>query len=146
MFEVKANAEIKNLNCRVETHGDDLVPAIDVKLLLLGVPVDKISTLCPEIKKRFYNGPQVAVGEVNPLTVGHKVENLKVAIGDVVLNGADVKKGARIHLLPNHLANVEATVQGEHHGDTAVALLKMLRTEALTTISERQLQVAGLEQ
>lgn len=146
MFDVKCKAEVKNLNVRTEIHGDDNVPAYDVTLMLLGVPVDCITRACPDIGKRFYSGDQVAIGEVNPLTVQHKMENLTVKIGERTLNGCDIKKGAKIMLLPEKVANVEVKVQVEHRGDIVLDIMAVLRDEVIVSINERQLEIVGMEQ
>ena len=146
MFDVKCGAEVRNLNIRTENHGDEIVPAVDIKMMLLGVPVDRITSACPNIAKRFYDGDLVAIGEVNPLTVQHKLENLIVKIGEKTLKGCDIKKGAKIHLLPAMLANVEVTVQVEHSGDLAVQVMNHLKGEIGVSVNERQLALAEMNQ
>lgn len=142
-MEINTKAEIKNLNCRVEAHGDEYVPAVDVKMLLLSVPVNQLGAFCPDIGNRFYDGDLVAVGEINPFPVHHKIENVKAVIGGVELNGADIKKGTKIRLLPERFANVELTVQGQHYDNVAVEVLGMLRAEVDVSINERQLKIVG---
>ena len=146
-MDVKCMAEVKGVNCRAEAHGDEYVPALDVTLMLMNVPVERISSLCPDLRTWAYTGGgMVSVGEVNPLTVGHKLENLRVVLGDVSIAGVDIKKGAKIHLQPNHLANVEVKVQCQQTGTRASDILTMLREQVMTTITERQLSVVGMEQ
>lgn len=146
MFDVKCQAEVKNLNVRTEVHGDEYVPAVDIKMMLLAVPVDRITSACPDIGKRFYQGDVVAVGEVNPLTVGHKLENLTVTIGDKVLKGCDIKKGMKINLLPEQKANVEIQVQTEHRDNLAVHVMELLRSEVAVKVSERQLDLVNVQE
>jgi len=146
MFDVKCKAEIKNLNIRTENHGDEIVPAVDITMMLIGVPVDRISSACPDIAKRFYEGDQVAVGEVNPLTVGHKLENLHVTIGGKKVAGCDIKRGAKIMLLPAHLANVEVKVQVQHSDNLAGHVMDLLKDETDVTINERQLSMVEMNQ
>lgn len=147
MLDVKCNAEIKHLNCRKEVHGEENVFANDVKLMLLGVPVDRLGSLCPDMGKHFYDGDVVAVGEVNPLTVGHKIENLKVKIEKESLNGVDLKKGAKIHLQPNKLANVECSIQVADISDSTFAELRRLYLEgaAMVVITERQQTLSAVQ-
>lgn len=146
MFDVKTTCEVKGLNVRVECHGEEYVPAVDIKLMLLGVPVDRITSACPNMAKRFYDGDLVAIGEVNPLTVGHKLENLSITLGETTIKGATIKRGMKIKLLPAKVADVEVTVQTEHHGSLAVDVMSMLREEVDVTINERQLNLVGMEQ
>ena len=146
-MDVKCRAEIKKITCRAEIHGDQFKPAVDVTLMLMLVPVSGITSLCPDLTTLAYNGAgQVTIGEVNPLTVQHKLENLRVNLGHLVIRGADIKKGAKIHLQPNQLANVEVKVQCQETGTLASDLLSMLRDEVHAEISERQLSVVGMEQ
>jgi hypothetical protein len=148
MFDVKCKAEIRHLNVRRQAHGDDFVSADDIKLMLIGVPVDRINSACPEIDKRFYNADQVAVGEVNPLTVQHSLENLAVQIGDVKLKGVNIKKKAKIHLLPGKVANVQCSIQVTEISDAQFTALRhlYLAGEANVKINERQLKLMEMNQ
>lgn len=150
MFDFKATAEVKNLNVRSEIHGDETVPAIDVKLMCMNVPVDKITSACVGIGDRFYDGNRVAVGEVNPLTVSHKLENLTVTLGDsdnaVTMKGVTIKKSMKINLQPDKVADVLLTIQTQHHDQLAIDIMGMLREEVPVQIGERQLKLAEMEQ
>lgn len=139
MLDIKAKAEIKNVNVRTEVHGDENVPAIDIKMMLIGVPVEKISTLCPYMGNRFYDEHgQVVIGEVNPLFVYHKVDNVAVELDGRKITECDIKKKAKIQLLPNKIANVELTVQTEHHDDLVLHVMACLKEQVDVTIIERQ--------
>ena len=146
MFDVTCSAEIRAVTIRTETVAHETVPALDIKMLLLHVPVERISSACPEIGERFYEGDMVAVGEVNPLTVGHKLENLSVKIGDKTITGCDIKKGAKITLLPEKLANVEVTIQTLNHKDLILKVIGFLKSEIGVTINERQLKMVEMNQ
>lgn len=145
MFDFKSRAEVRHLNVRTEAHGDEYVPAIDVKLMVLDVPITKLSTACPNLE-RFYEGDQVAVGEVNPLTVGHKIENVTVHLGDpaLTMKGVTIKKGARLNLKPGRIADMLVAIQVEHHGDLAIKIMKLLREEVPVEFQERQLKLADM--
>lgn len=154
MFDMKAMAEIRHLNVRKQTHGDQFVPADDIKLMLMAVPVDNLTSACPEMGERFYEGDQVAVGEVSPLTVWHALENMYVYIGEeakdegVGLEGVAIKKGMKVHLLPNKLANVELSIQATDVNDDDYARLRHLFMDgkAMVRMQERQLDLVELEQ
>ncbi len=146
MFDVTTKAEVRHINVRSEAHGDEIVPAIDVQLMLLGVPCDRITSAVPDMAKRFYKGEQVAVGEINPFVVHHKLENLAVKIGKVTLTGVDIKKNMKVHLLPGKVANVLVSVQAEHEPASTADLIAMLRDEVDVSINERQLKIAEMEQ
>ena len=146
MFDVNCKAEIRAITIRTETVGDMRVPAVDIKLMLMGVQVDRIDSACPEMGKRFYDEDQVAIGEVNPLTVGHKLENMMVNISGEKLLGCDIKKGAKITLLPEKIANVEVTIQARHRGELVLKMMGLLKDVAVVTINERQLELAQMNQ
>lgn len=146
MFDVNCKAEIRALTIRTETVGEARVPAVDIKLMLMGVHVGAIDSACPQMAERFYDGDQVAVGEVNPFTVQHKLENLMVNLSGEKLLGCDIKKGAKITLLPEQLANVEVTVQARHRGNLVLHVMELLKDVAVVTITERQLALAEMNQ
>lgn len=146
MFDVRGKAELRHINVRAEAHGDEMVPAVDVKLMLIGVPVDRITSAVPDMAVRFYDGDTVAVGEVNPLTVHHKLENLAVTIDDLNFKGCDIKKGMKITLQPGKIADVECSVQIQGIGDSVAPLIRKLRDEVSVKVVERQLKLAGMDQ
>ncbi len=123
-----------------------MVGAVDVKLMLISVPVDRITSAVPDMAARFYSGEVVAIGEVNPLTVHHKLENLGVTIDDLRFVDCDIKKGMQITLLPSHVANIECSVQISNVGDSIAALFARQRQEVSVKIVERQLKLAGMDQ
>ena len=140
MFDVNCQAEIKHLNVRMETHGDDYVPALDVKMMLLDVPVDRINSAIPGLADWAYEGDVVRVGEVNPFTVQHKLENLTVTIGERELKGCDLKKGMKVNIKPEKKADVEVTVQ-THHKDIIPHILDYLKQEIGVKVHQRQLDL-----
>jgi hypothetical protein len=147
VFDVKTNAEVRNINVRAENHGDDHVPAIDVKLMLLDVPIAKISSAIPDFEQRFYDGDQPILQEIVPFQIQHKIENVEAKIGRVVLKGADIKKGSKFWHKPSKVANVLITVQCSDFSEAAVpALMKMLKEEAKVEIIECQLKIPEMEQ
>ena len=143
MFDVKTKGEIKKLNVRKEFHGDDLVRAIDIKMMLIGVPVEKLTTAVPDMAKRFYEGDVVAVGEVSPLIVGHRIENLAVKINDVEFKGANIKKKMKLHLLPGKIVNIELSVQVSDFTNKQLTRITDLyiESEVKVEIFERQLSM-----
>ena len=145
MFDFKCKAELRNINVRAEIHGDETVPAIDVKLLAIGVPVDKISSAIPDIAKHFYEKDKVVVGEVNPLTVQHKLENLTVKIHKTEVKGVDVKKKMLVTLEPGKVCDVEMSVQIQHATKTAAALMPLLTEQVDFEISERQQRLEAVK-
>ena len=143
MFDVKCQAEIKGLNVRIECHGEQYIPAMDITMMLLEVPVNRITSACPDMEKRFYRGDIVAIGEVNPLTVQHNLENLTVNIAGKKVTGCDIKKGMKIQLLPEHKANVEVKIQTRHSDELTCHVIKLLRSEVMVAINERQLDLVN---
>lgn len=146
MFQAKSKTGINGLSIRTEVRGNEVVPAIDIKMVMESVPVESISSACPNIAARFYDGDQVAVGEVNPLVVGHKLENLTVTVGKRKLAGCDIKKGMKIQLLPERVARLEFTVQAERHGDIILFLMEVLKSELMVSIEENQVRIEDMEQ
>jgi len=142
MLDLKATAEVRGINVRAEMHNEDIQPAFDVKLMLIAVDVKALSAFCPNMDKHFYDAEGlVTVGEVSPLTVTHKIENITASIGSFSHIGCDIKKGAKITLLPEWRANVEVQVQCQS-GDVNT-VLKHLRDEVKVTLTERQLDMVS---
>ena len=144
MFDINTKAELRNINLRAETHGDEYARAIDVQLMLLQVPVDRITSALS--LERFYEGDQPVLQEVYPLCVKHKINNLAVTIGKVKLNGADAK-GIEVTPQPGKVCNVKITVQSSGFGKGVLdQLSEHLREECDVTIVERQMQAPGMDQ
>lgn len=147
MYDIKTQAEVRNINVRAENHGDEHIPAIDLKLMLLDVPIDRVSSAIPDFGKRFYDGDQPILQEIVPFQVHHKIQNVEVKVGSVVLKGADIKKGAKYWHKPGKVCNVLITVQSSDYSDAALpALSKMLKEEVKVSIIERQISIPEMEQ
>lgn len=147
MFDVKTTAELRNINLRVESHGDSMVRAMDIKLMLLDVPVSKLTSAIPDFEKRFYDGEQPILQEISPFQIQHKIENVETTIDKVKLTGADIKKGARCWHKPGFVCNLEVTVQASDFSDSALtALSKRIKDEIQCSIAERQTKLPGMEQ
>ncbi len=144
VFKLKCKAEVAHLNVRGETHGDETVPAMDVKLVLISVPVKSVTSAIANIES-LYNGKDIIAPEANPLTVNHKLENMAVEIGDVKLKGADIKKGMKIELLHGGRANVTLSVQIQHAEAVAVELLKLLGETVDAKLDERQQRLEAVQ-
>jgi hypothetical protein len=148
MFDIKTSAEIKNVNIRMEVHGDEYVRAIDVKVRAADVPFDKIGDAVPS-HDWLYDGDMPIMQEIYPLKVRHKIENMAANLeyaGDgFKLTGVDCAKIV-VHPKPARLADVEFTIQGSKYPDGVLDLLSTwLREEVALTITERQAKL-GLVQ
>lgn len=99
MFVVKGQAEVKNINVRAEVHGDELMRAIDVKLVMADIEAKKMDSAVPGLVATFWKGQQPLLQEVYPLKIRHKIENvlctLKVGRKTVKLGFKD--KQGRLH-------------------------------------------------
>ncbi len=144
MFDVTTKGELNHLNVRGETHGDETVPAMDIKLTLVNVPVKNITSALENIEKLYTEKDEILIGEANPLTIGHKIENVEAIVGDVKLKGADVKKGISIELLPGKMANVRLSIQIGHAESVAERLMNMLGETVDVKIVERQGRLAAV--
>lgn len=140
MFDVNCQAEIKKLNVRTVTNNNEISPAIDITMVLKQVPVKRITSAGDF--SVLYNGDVVLLGEVNPHTVQHKLENLAVTIGAKKLSGCDIKKGMKITLLPEKQANIELKVEVEYPEHT-VYFMGLLASETNVKIEQRQLSLVN---
>jgi hypothetical protein len=138
---------LRNINLRAEAHGEDFVRAIDVKIMLLDVPVEKLSSAIPDFAKRFYDGDAPILQEIVPFQIQHKIDNVEATIGGVSLKGADIKKGSKCWHKPGKVCNLLVSVQSSDFTDAALAKLsKLLREELPVAIVERQMNIEGMEQ
>ena len=149
MFDIKGTAELKNINLRVEMNGDDFARAMDLLLVVDGVPADKLTSAIPNLRENFYEGDQPQLQEIYPLIVRHKIENiaatLKVDKDSVKLKAADVSK-IEITPQPGGICQVRLTVQSSMYPLDCLATLSLwLRHEIALTINERQLRAVGME-
>lgn len=147
MFDVKTKAELRHINLRAEAHGEDMVRAIDVKLMLINVPVDKLTSAIPDFEKRFYDGDTPILQEIVPFQIRHNIENVEAKIGKVTLKGADIKKNSKCWHKPGKVCDIEIKVQSADFTDAALTTLsKQLKEEVTVEISERQGTIPGMDQ
>lgn len=150
MFDIRATAELSNINIRAEIHGEVHVRAIDIKLVAVGVPAERLTSAIPDLRSRFYNGDQPILQEVFPLRVRHKLENIRCEVfnkdANILLDGCDVAK-IEITPEPAGICKVKMTVQASEYADEVLDYLsRWLRDEVQVTLSERQLKLAEMEQ
>ena len=139
MFEVKTKAELKKINLRAEAHGDDWIRAMDIVLMLLDVPVDKISSAVPAMEKRFYKGDEPILQEIFPFQVQHKIENCNAKVSRTTFKGCDIKTKAKVWPKPGKVCNMEIKLQVSDFKDGALdSLSKLLRAEISIEITQRQ--------
>lgn len=150
MFVIKGKAELKNINIRVQAHGDELVRAMDLKLAMEDADPARLDSAVSDLTDRFWNKDEPLVQEIYPLRVGHKLENCAVELSDgkvkVKLNGADVKK---IEITPHHGRRVGMvyTVQAIEIQDGILDTLhKWLRGVITVDVVERQMELPDMEQ
>lgn len=141
MFDVECRAEIKKLVPKMRIIRDEYLPEVAVTMLALDVPVEKITSAVPDLAKWAYKGDVVTIGEVNPLTVQHALQNLSVTIGDVTMTGCDLRKNMKIHLKPEKVADLLLTVDARHHEQTTMHVLRFLGQEVGVNFKERQLEL-----
>lgn len=88
MFNLtKRDAEIGVFNNRVEMHGDEEVPAIDLPVTV-GLNLDEMRALVPSSEDAtivdviFNENGEVVIPVVNPMTIHRKPEDLQVTLYD----------------------------------------------------------------
>ncbi len=149
MFVVKGQAEIKNINVRAQVHGDEMVRAIDVKLVMVDIDAKKMDSAVPGLVATFWKGQQPMLQEVYPLKIRHKIENvickLKVGRKRVKLQEAVVKK---ISVTPRFGGRCEITltvscVIGDRILDP---LHKWLKGMVGIEIVEHQMELPAMDQ
>lgn len=149
MFVVKGQAEIKNVNMRAQVHGDELMRAIDVKLVMVDIDAKKMDSAVPGLVATFWRGQQPLLQEVYPLKVRHKIENvickLKVGRKRVKLQEAVVKK---ISVTPRFGGRCEITLTVSCIiGDGVLdPLHKWLKGMVGIEIVEHQMELPAMEQ
>ncbi len=149
MFVIKSAAEIKNVNLRMEAHGDSLVRAVDVKVIIPDVEAARLDSAIPEIGQ-FWHGEDPVFQEVYPLKVRHTIENVEatLTVGRkvVTLTGADVRK---VSITPRHSGRceIELSIRAAEITDGVLdPLHKWLKGEVELEIVERQLSLSDMAQ
>jgi len=148
MFVVKAKAEIKSMNCRMEFHGDDLVPAVTVRFAAADTDAATMESAIPGIAQKLWaKGGEPQLQECYPLRVRHKIENCtaKIRIGKKVieLKGCDVN---RLDIVPLHGTRCQCIFNISAQGLVNPLLHGALRSEVDIEIVERQLTLGEMEQ
>ncbi len=139
MLDVKVQAELKKINLRAEAHGEEWVRAVDIWLMLIDAPADKITSFVPNLAERFYaDDGEPVLREVLPLVVNHKLENVAAKISRTSLVG-DIKSKAKIWPKPGGVADIEVKLQVSDFADGLLDTLSHhLRDTMTVSLSERQ--------
>ncbi len=149
MFVIKGQAEVKNINVRAEAHGDELMRAIDVKLVMVDVDAQRIDSAVPGMVATFWKGKQPVLQEVYPLKIRHKIENaictLKVGRKRIKLQDAVVKK---ISVTPQFGGRCQVTLTVACLiGDGVLdPLHNWLKGMVAIEIVERQMELPAMDQ
>ena len=140
MLDIVATAEIKKINTRTEYHGEDEVRAMDVKLAMQGVPIERLTSAIPEGEAMYYNGDMPRGQEVFPLKVRHKIKNVKCTLSadkkETDFKDCDVDK-FQITPQQNKLCNVVLTLNISGYADRVLDRLTKWH-EVHFTAKERQ--------
>lgn len=148
MFVISGAAEIKNVNLRMEAHGDDSVRAVDVKLIVADVEAKRLDSAIADIEE-YWRGDRLLFQETYPVRVQHTIENvtatLTVGNKKITLTGADVRK---VSITPRHSGRcqVELSIRCIEIGKEIIELHKWLKGTVELEIVERQLSLPDMEQ
>lgn len=146
MFVINGTAELKSINLRAEAHGDEIVRAMDIKLLAVDVDAARLDSAIPDMD-RLWDGDQPVLQEVYPVKVRHKLENMKVTM-DELPKDFDCTVD-RIEITPKHAkrCDVLLTLKVSHVQDGFLDKLHAaLRSQVTLDIVERQLELPEMEQ
>ena len=150
MFEIKAEAELRNINSRAQANGDEWVRALDLKLIAIDAPADKLDGAINGFLSIYYDAQGNTLGgETYPLKVRHKLDaatvTLKSGRNSVTFNDVILKA---IHLTPKTGKRVDCTftVQAIDYADGILDKLTRWQRETVDVqVQQRQID-AGMEQ
>ncbi len=148
MFVIKGTAEIKNVNLRIEAHGDSMVRTVDVKMVAPDVEAKRLDSAIADIDK-YWEGEKLCLQETYPVTVQHTIENvtatLSVGKKKVTLKGGDVRK---IKITPRHngRCQVMLSVRCPEVSSEILLLHEWLKGEVQLEVVERQISLPNMEQ
>lgn len=149
VFELKGQAEIKNINLRVEQHGDEMVRAMDLKLVIASTDATKLVAASDHMDTFFEKG-EPKLQEFYPLAIPHKIENLggtlKAGRKTIKILQCDAAK-VKIKPLYGSKAEVRLTLKISPMGDIDVVQLhSWLRAVVKIDLEERQLDLPAMDQ
>jgi len=151
MFKIEAKAELRNINCRAEAHGDEMVRAIDLKLIAIDADASALDSAINGFINLYFDGegnPQGA--EAYPLRVRHKLDGATVTLkqGKQSAKFTDaVIKG--IQLTPKTGRRTDATfvVQARDYSDGVMDIITKWQREVVEIqVEERQLDLPDMDQ
>jgi len=148
MFVIKSAAEIKNVNLRMEAHGDSMVPTVDVMLIAPDVEAKRLDSAIADIGK-YWEGDTVCLQETYPVTVQHTIENVEAVLSvgkkKVTLKGADVRK---IKITPRHggRCQIKLSIRCPEVSSEIVLLHQWLKGEVQLEVVERQISLPNMDQ
>jgi hypothetical protein len=149
MFEIKGEAELKNINVRAEIHGEELVRAIDVKLVMTDVDAKLLNAAVPGLVKTFWDGEQPAFQELYPLKIRHKIENAtaEIKVGKAQVQLLDVTM-QKIEVTPlfGKRCQIAFTVRSQIGDGILDSLHAWLKGKVNIEIEERQMEIPGMAQ
>ena len=146
------SAQLKSVNCRKENHGDDKVPAVDLKLEM-ELDADQVAQLWGGLPLQLWHennertpllppGNEIALGET--VFEEHRVEIGNEGVDDdwVLLGSAKISK-ARIVIVGGGIAKVTLRVQSDVGGDQTSELHERLGEWLAFTCHPRQQDMVG---
>lgn len=151
MFQIKAEAELRNINNRAEAHGEEMVRAVDLKLIAIDAKADKLDGAINGFLSLYFDKKGEPLGaEAFPLRVRHKIDRgrvvithgrKKVAFPDVTLKG--------IQLTPKTGRKVDCTftVQVSDYEDGVMDKITRWQREVVKVeVTQRQLDIDEMDQ
>jgi len=151
MFQLKAEAELRNINCRAEAHGEEMVRAIDLKLIAIDAKADKMDGAINGFLKMYYDSKGNPLGaEAFPLRIRHKIDRGRVTIqqGRKKVTFPDVTIKA-IQLTPKSGKKVDCTftVQVSDYDDGVMDKVTHWQREIVKVeVEQRQLDIDEVKQ
>lgn len=151
MFVVKAEAELRNITCRAEANGDEMVRAIDLKLIAIDADASNMDSAINGFLGMYFDKEGNPLGaESYPLRVRHTLEAATVTISkgstQVVFNDAQIKG---IQLTPKMGKQTDATfvVQASDYPDGIIdKITRWQRDVVKIHVEERQLSIPDMDQ
>ncbi len=151
MFVIKAEAELRNINCRAEAHGDEMVRAVDLKLIAVDADAAHLDSAINGFLGMYFDKDGNPLGgESFPLRVRHKLDAATVTINQgrtkVTFKDAVIKG---IQLTPKTGKRTDATfvVQVSDYADGIMDKITHWQREIVKVhVEERQLQIPDLDQ
>lgn len=141
MFKFEGSARINDVKIRKEWHGEDLLPAVSIKLAIDAMKVKVVEDgLLPKFGCVFEESDPLLV-DVKPISVVREIKNVNVSINGVMFEGMDID-GIKVSALAGKVADVDLVVKGLCDVDNTARLHDLLLLDVAVTFLQRQLELA----